>query len=80
LSRRHPGGYFMNRNSWDRPGLESTGGLASLGLSATKRQTKTLGEGQMIRVFVMLSWAAFAVRQILKKPAKVLAPRAVRVR
>jgi hypothetical protein len=28
-----------------------------------------------IRVFVVLSWAAFALRQILMKPVKVLAGR-----
>ncbi len=82
LSRYHPGGYFLNRNSWDRPGLGSAGEAAiRLGLSPrAKRQTETLGEGQMMRVFVVLSWAAFAVRQILMKPARVLHSGAVRSR
>jgi hypothetical protein len=35
----------------------------------------TLGEGHMIRVFVALSWAAYALRRILTKPVKALAGR-----
>ena len=34
---------------------------------------EALGEGHMIRVFVVLSWAAFALRQIFVKPVKALA-------
>lgn len=38
------------------------------------REEESSGEGRMgaIRVFVVLSWAVFALRQILIKPVRVL--------
>jgi len=50
--------------------------------AAKLRQAGDSGEGHMsgIRVFVVLSWAAFALRQILLKPVKVLTGRDFRSR
>ncbi|PYU29570.1 MAG: hypothetical protein DMG31_17160 [Acidobacteria bacterium] len=61
-----------------------TGRTEAAALFAAKlRQVRDSGEGHMssgIRVFVVLSWVAFALRQILLKPVKVLTGRDFRSR